>query len=259
MLTTNHLIQSLEYAGFEKTRIQIYIALLSLGKAKASEIAKKAGLQRTAVYDNLEKLHEQGLITIKKEQSGNSYTAVSPERLTYIMRQRAEVVMKSIPVLKALFQRDASFKPVVRFFEGAEQIKEIHREIVAHNEEKFLRVIQTPEIITKVVHDDEFLSVITRLRVENEIRQHSLRPLTALKNRDEFPEHMVSDEPKWLREIRYLPKEIETNSIIYIWDDKIAIVSSEGENYVLVVESKDFTKTVAAIFDFLWTLSTPAT
>ncbi|OZB03942.1 MAG: transcriptional regulator TrmB, partial [Rhizobiales bacterium 39-66-18] len=44
----------------------------------------------------------------------------------------------------------------------------------------------------------------------------------------------------------------------YVYDDKVAIISSKRENYGLVIESEDFARLQTALFETLWSLSAPA-
>lgn len=247
----------LQYLNLDESMAKTYVAALASGSANASAIARKAELQRTAVYTNLEKLIKQGLLLKKRSGKSFVYMAVSPERLNFIMRQRTEEIAKAVPLLNALFQSNDTFRPVTRFYEGAEGIKEIHMEIVTNNIEKKFRVMQIPSILQDAVGDDVFLEEVTRVRIENDITQYSLRPQSAFAQLENTPDFIRGEGLRWMREIRYLPPSLEPNSIIYIWDENVAIVSTKGENYVLVLTSRDFSQTMKDMFDFLWSASKP--
>lgn len=242
----------LHYLDLDETMSETYMATLALGIANATHIATKAKLQRTAVYTNLEKLVKMGLLQKKNSGKAFIYTAVSPERLNFIMRQRMEEVANAVPLLKALFQSGDNFKPVTRFYEGSDGIKEVHMEIVTNNLEKKFRVLQSPSILRSTVDDENFLQKVTATRIQNSIKQYSLRPMKAYQDLNEDPEYLKGEGERWMREIRYLPAEIDPHSIIYIWDEHVAIVSTKGENYALVLTSRDFSQTMKDMFDFLW-------
>ena len=60
----------LKQFAFTDSESAIYLAVLSLGKSKVSDIAKKANLNRTAAYACLDNLIARGLISkIKVLQS----------------------------------------------------------------------------------------------------------------------------------------------------------------------------------------------
>lgn len=241
----------LHYLNLDESMAQTYVGALTIGSGGATAIAKKAHLQRTAVYSNLEKLAKMGLLMKKRSGKSYEYSAVSPERLNFIMRQRMEEVAKAVPLLNALFQSNDTFRPVTRFYEGIKGIKEVHMEIVTNNVEKKFRVLQSPSILRSTVDDDDFLTLVTTTRMKNDIMQYSLRPYAAYEALAEIPLYLKGEE-EWMREIRYLPKTLKPQSIIYIWDEHVAIVSTKGENYALVLTSRDFSQTMKDMFDLLW-------
>jgi sugar-specific transcriptional regulator TrmB len=53
------LITALEKIGLTKQESEVFVAVTKLGVAKASNIAKKCGFGRSAVYYTLSLLHEK--------------------------------------------------------------------------------------------------------------------------------------------------------------------------------------------------------
>ena len=61
--------------GFSKGEIEIYLALLRLGKSTVTRLTKETGIHRTYIYDIAEKLRERGLVSQIIEQSKKYFQA----------------------------------------------------------------------------------------------------------------------------------------------------------------------------------------
>ena len=107
--------------GMNENETQIYIILLKVGSATASEIAGKSGVHRINVYDILERLQEKGLISYVIKGKTKYFQAVEPEILKTIMREKEKKVEETIQQLKQL--RNLSDKrQKVEIFEGIKSI-----------------------------------------------------------------------------------------------------------------------------------------
>ena len=64
------LLSTLKQIGLSEKQAGIYLAALELGETTVKEIAKKAEIKRTTIYDLLDEMIESGLIkqTIKESR-----------------------------------------------------------------------------------------------------------------------------------------------------------------------------------------------
>lgn len=60
-----------------------------------------------------------------------------------------------------------------------------------------------------------------------------------------------------LRELRYVPPGIVFTMTMYVYDDKVAIISSRRENFGMTIESQELAETQRNLFMVLWHASTP--
>jgi hypothetical protein len=44
----------------------------------------------------------------------------------------------------------------------------------------------------------------------------------------------------------------------YIYDDKVGLISTEKENFGMIIESKEFSQNMRHLFEALWQVSAPA-
>jgi len=61
-----------------------------------------------------------------------------------------------------------------------------------------------------------------------------------------------------MREIRYAPKGMTWDMGYWMYDDKVAFISSQKELFGFVVHSRDFANLMRAQFHALWQISKPA-
>lgn len=109
--------------GFSENRAAVYSALLELGKGTVSEIARKAGINRTTGYDVLDGLVADGLASVSGKEPKQEYVAEAPEKIRGILERKIENdknILKSfegfLPELKSL--HNVAGRPQVRFYEG---------------------------------------------------------------------------------------------------------------------------------------------
>ena len=83
----------LEQLDFSKKEIAVYVALLELDTATASQIAKKTDVNRTSCYDLLDFLIKRGLVSKIKKKNKMYFHAGDPKRLlNYLEREKQDKV-----------------------------------------------------------------------------------------------------------------------------------------------------------------------
>ena len=103
MLTPNMEVKSiLEEVGLAGNEVKVYLALLDLGSALAGEITKKSGVNRTNVYDTLDKLIEKGLVSYVIKANRKYFEAASPERLINYLDEREEDIKRKRELVNSI-------------------------------------------------------------------------------------------------------------------------------------------------------------
>lgn len=243
---------SLEAIGLDKNKAKVYLVCLELGEAKAVDIARKAELKRTAVYDILDKLEQRGLVSSLKKRGGYFFIASNPKVIEQLLERQQQEVCSVLPDLETLYQSASNFKPRIRFFEGAEGIKTIVNESLLCKE-RIIRTFQVPPIIVEEEKKDRrFFEEYSRKRVQQRIQERCLREFSVLKNKEQYDELFTAEE-KYLRSVKFLPSDFRINAPLVIWDNNVIVASfNKEEHYLFVVESKGFSEMMKTIFDVLW-------
>ena len=248
-----NLVRVLQHIGLDEGRASVYLATLELGTAKALDIATKARIKRTAVYDILEKLRERGLISAIKKGSRYFYTAVNPVMVAEIVNRQREEIKKALPEFEARYKSADAKRPTVRFFEDIEGMKTVSNETL-ESKEKLLRKFEVPPLSLKGREPDiNFFEDYTNRRIERGIREQCLRDLRPRGDIATLPELYLRHGDEWLREVKYLGKEQRITAPMVIWDNKVIVASFIGsDHYLLVIESSGYADMMKMIFAALW-------
>ena len=81
--TNNVLVKHLTEFGLSEKEAKVYLALLELEVATATEIAKNSNIKRSSTYVVLESLKEKGLVGTTEEKRIQRFVASSPDFLLY--------------------------------------------------------------------------------------------------------------------------------------------------------------------------------
>src|SRR3989338_6207256 len=122
----------LEKLGLSPNEVKVYLVLLRLGSASATEIAKGSGVHRVNVYDALERLMEKGLVSAVVKINKKYYEAADPDRIVDMLKEKErgiEEVRQILPELKMDYKM-ASKRQDVHNFKGREGLKTFFEDIL---------------------------------------------------------------------------------------------------------------------------------
>jgi len=87
--------------GLTENEAQIYLILLHLGSASASEITQKSKIHRINVYDILERLQGKGLVSYVIVGKRKNYEASDPQKILEIEEERKKKIEQILPELSS--------------------------------------------------------------------------------------------------------------------------------------------------------------
>lgn len=237
-------IQSLIDLGLKDHEAKVYLACLQLGQAPVGRIAEQADVQRTFVYDILADLEDRGIVSVVDIRNVKHYSAISAERLKDRQLEKLEKFKAIIPDLKA-FEKTASDRPRVRFFEGKEGVKLALEDTLNQASGSKILAYATGE----GVYEDmpHFMNEYLKKRVKKNISVQALAPDNEVNR-----EHVLHDK-EVLRETILLPEDkFPFTNEIDIYGNKVAIMSLQGEILAVIIESESIAKTQRSIFELAW-------
>lgn len=237
--------------GLHEKEAKTYLALLELGSSTIKPLADKAVVKRTSIYNFIDRLLELGLITQIKIHNRMHYTAVSPERLLEMEKERLRNIQNTLPEFLSVFN-SLTTKPKIQYFEGPEQMKNIVREELKCFKECLY--IWTGAPIIEMIGGGKFMAEIDRQRIEKKVVVKTIR------FRKQDIAYKFSDPgPKFLRELRWGPDNLNLSMSMGIYDTgKVSFFSSKFEGFGIVIESKELEQLMRVFHQLLWEKSKDA-
>ncbi|MFH1500791.1 MAG: helix-turn-helix domain-containing protein [archaeon] len=223
--------------GMSDTEIKVYLSLLELGSGLAGEITKKSGLNRTNVYDALERLIEKGLVSYVVKANRRLFQAVNPERLTDILKQRQEELADLMPKLQAVFKA-SKIKEEATIYKGRRGIMSIYDDILKEKKDLYVYGAERKFSGMFPAYWIHWQKERIRLKISIKIiwtegtrKQKVKLPMLARK---------------------YLPKEFDFPSTVLVYGDKTVTVVWSEVPFGFMIKSKEVAKSNMHFFKILW-------
>lgn len=120
---------SLERVGLTTEESAVYRALLELGEAGVSELARQSNLYRPAVYRALASLKGRELVVPSVFGRRQRYAAAPPEKLKRVADEHLRDFFSELPSLKDVYAHH-TVRPLITFFHGKKGITEVYEDVV---------------------------------------------------------------------------------------------------------------------------------
>lgn len=255
MLMIDDLLTGIGLSGKEA---RMYISLLRNGTQPTSVLAKKAGLNRGTAYVILHTLLGKGLAIKTTRKKIQYFAPLKPDQLIkYIDHQRQELKGQKERVQAMMGQLIAishplTAKPKIQFFEGQEGARAV-LDTTLTSKEKLLRAFLSIADVSDFA-GAEYFNDYTSRRVKKGYTLHAIRTLEKDRialERDVYARRYRTSK-KEHRDIRYVSDELAFPVTIYMFDDKLAILSSRDENFALLIESPELAEMQKKLFGLIW-------
>jgi sugar-specific transcriptional regulator TrmB len=245
--------------GLSKTEAAIYLAGLHVPSIGVYELTRQTNIKRPTVYHALEALLRKGLVSKIGTGKRLVFAMAPPDHLKKLVEQRIQLIeqeKKTIDdVLPLLLQRIPSHNTKgiqAAQYEGIEGVKTVvetalycksrHWDILAPSKNFFSEF------------DTDYAKYYLQARISRGLTARTLWETT-----DKSSQRPLSAEEIRARQPRYLPNQFvgKFRSILIVFDDKVALISSLQEKSAILITSSEFQATMSVMFEGLWELSTP--
>lgn len=237
------LLSTLKQIGIDEKQAKIYLACLELGETTIKEIAKKAELKRTTIYDFIDEMTNSGLIKQTVEGKRKKYIAVSPEELEIIIKKRESLLAQIMPMLSSMSNVDR-VKPKIWFYNGIEGLKEVYSDTLKYSGE--ILAIGGEDTI-KVLGQNWIMSYIEKRKKKNipcrgiVAKSEFIEQGFTSKDQEQFRTSKLIDAKKY-------PFPIEINIYGY---QRIFLVSAR-EQMAIIIEAEQIYRAIKSFFELLW-------
>lgn len=235
--------QALQQIGLPEKQARIYMACLELGECSIKEIARKAEIKRTTIYDIIDDMIASGFIKTTTRGKKKRFIAAEPAELESIIKKREALLSQILPQLNSL-NNNGQVKPKVWFYEGKDGLKEVYADTLKYNGEL---LSFASEHVANVLGKDWVESYFKK-RVKREIRVRAIMPSTEYLTKE-----IISRDQEQLRATKTIspakyPFSIEINLYGH---RKVALMSSKEET-AMIIEAPEIYNTLKLIFEFFW-------
>ena len=236
------LIKLLEKTGFTEKEARVYLALLELGQADVSDIAKKAELKRSIIYVLLEGLIKRGYVNEVMNKKINTYQATDPTVILSQLKSVTRDFSDMIPILKTLSNK-GSDRPKITYLETKEGIFNMYQEM---NQSKTALIISSYEKL------ESLFPGATESWMKD--AKKGLVPLKArhLVANTKFELETMKKFRTFGQTARCLPEVADIKMDFAIYENKLAITSLEEKPFAVVIESSGIVESLKPIFEIAW-------
>jgi HTH-type transcriptional regulator, sugar sensing transcriptional regulator len=234
-------LEFLENIGLTRSEITVYLALLELNSAPASEIAEKSGLYRKNTYDALARLIKKGLVSYAKVETKRVFSAASPQRLLEFVELRKMEIQEMLPELESLY-KTPGFTEEITVFKGKEGLKTIFEDI-----------LKSRQNYAKFGSGDKFKEYLPYYYPAFQKRKRDVEiKCKAIYSENERNEDSVKE---FIGQARFLPKEFIHPSTTFIYGNKVAILIWKENPLGVLISSKEVAESYRYYFELLWSNS----
>jgi len=235
--------QVLEQFGLHGRKADVYLAALELGGASVIDIARKANIKRTTVYDILLDLKNDGLISETMKGAKRLFIGEDPEKIKKDLEKKEALFSEILPQLKSIYNVKG-MKPKIKFYEGKEGLIEAYDDALKYSGE--VLAFGSEDVLN--VLGQNWAEQYIKRRVKKNIRIRAILPETK-----QLVENIVARDQEHLRVCKLIKKEKYPFSVevdIYGFQ-KVALISCK-EQMAVIIESAEINNTMKWIFEMCW-------
>ncbi|MCA9360183.1 hypothetical protein KC850_04080 [Candidatus Kaiserbacteria bacterium] len=240
--------RELQQIGLTEKEAKVYLAALTLGKATANDISKKADLKRPTTYFTIDLLMEKGLVSSVHEGKKQFFMAESPDQLVnvynkreYELRREGEKLKQIIPDLKKLSPKDEG-GPVVKYYTGKDGALSMVRSLAKQADDKGVWILYPYDKVEKIFTDEE----------RNSIKFHNNRPNTEVRAIYSSTRKILEDTEHMKRLKLPVSEEMPILADIAVYGDVLRLVDLEGGVTGVSIENARIAETIRTLFKMAW-------
>ncbi len=239
----------LQNIGLTGNEAEIYLALLESGPTLVSGIVRKTKINRTNIYDRLERLIQKGLVSYVVKNNRKHFCAAEPGRVLRYLEEKERKIHEDKKAVLQLLPELEKLKPFaqeedVEVYEGREGLKTILEEIVSSRQDiltygskgNFSRILK--------FYFKHYLKKLEKTGITmNVIFSHA-------GHKESFGGHWVK--------VRYIPAKYKTPTETTIFGDKVVIFLLTRQPRAIVISSPAIASSYKKYFRLLWRISRKA-
>jgi sugar-specific transcriptional regulator TrmB len=240
----------LKLLGLSNNEIQVYLVLLKSGSLTGTEIRNKTNLANSRVYSSIDSLTNKGLVTYEKRARGKIYSAVDPEVIESLQKEREAKIKKCIPFLKQIKNNEirATETAVFEGFQGFKHAFYKFSEECPINEEVFIIGFSN-----QTYKNEQLANLLRDVNKISIKKKHKFRMILDNKE-NKFYERRSKEG---ISKIRFMGNGFISPAAIDIFGDTVYMFMWDENPYVFRIKNKNIAQGFKVYFEFLWKQAKP--
>lgn len=235
----------LKFLGLTENDYKVYESIL-LGNSEINQICLYTHIHRRNVYDCLNKLMIQGLLSFTRKYRKKIYIASPPEKFLDLVKQSKEKISNTEIKIKNSIKRLSTFHTGLRksfnvqVFIGREGLKNIYNDILKTGKD-FIGFGPARE-----------LEKIMRVYLRDFIKERIKRGIN-IRNIYEEGSRGFKYTKNPLLKVKYLPDKYCSHAALRIYSNKTVIMLLDiKEPLAILIENNEIAKGYRKYFEVLW-------
>lgn len=234
---------------------KVFNELLDKGASTAKQLADRVNIPRPSVYDHLKILIQIGLVMEKIVDGKKVFLVDDLKNIKELLDSKIKLLQEekrkfeiSLPSLlnKAMF-----IEPQIKFYSGREGVKQVLNHIMTNRNIETELFWPMSEMLK--VLGPEYLEELNTKRIQRNIYLRAIWPLDKKVDIRKYP-YLAGDE-NHLRDLRFAPKGMTWNMGYWMYENRVAFLSSEKEGFGFVIHSKEFADLMRLQFEQMWKIA----
>ncbi len=241
----------LQTLGIGENPSRVYIELLKSGEVSPRFLARRLGMSRPSIYDQIKTLETFGLVDVRELDGKLVVGAADPRVLKRLLALKKEDIGRNEQTLERMLPmlrtRPGAEAPRIKFFEGAEALQVALHDILWTAKSEMLVLWPYEEMLEML--GEEYLRSFNEKRLRQGITMKTIWPKHSRRHQTVFE----GGDRGVVRRYSVAAKGIEMGYTIY--EDKVIFISSKRECFGFVVTSHDFATLMRMQFMVLWEMA----
>ncbi len=235
--------------GLSDHEAKLYLAGLNFDAVSLTDLAKAAGIPRTAAYYPLKDLLSKGFMSSLRIGKRIQYRSVDTTHLSHILDARkqklAEIVAEMSPTLRV-----ADGNLSVQYFPGIHGI-EIALDIFLNTStSKLWHTFEQPLHPFHKYGEKRFDDYITR-RVALKIHAHTIVPGT-MSEHPWFKKHLANDEKELRKTIIVSPETYPVEATLLTDGERVLVLSMQGVSFATLIHNAHIAQSFVSLHRIAW-------
>jgi len=237
--------------GLTNAQIRVYMALLELGESTTGPILKKSELQNSVVYNALNRLIEQGLVTFVLKGKRKHFSATDPKNLIQYIQTKKEKVEELVPKLiaKQTLAKSKQEAQVFLGWKGVQNAFNMMIEKLPPGSDYIGFAAGVEEQAKEEVR--QFFRELQKKRAQKNYKIKFIVNESERKNVQEFHYYKKYGKPEY----RYVPGFAPVG--LTIFRDCILNIAFEDQPVAVIITSKQIADSYRRFFYAMWEVAKP--